>query len=273
MKTKLLLLSGIIAALGSCTSAYRIGQTPDDVYYSPAPPAREEYVSTNNQQDQESYGYNNPNIEDLAIRRGINDPMYRSGFSLSMGYGYNPYDYYGSSFYSPYASLYNPYSSFLNPYYSPYSYPLVTFNPYNYYNYNSFYSPYNNYYYPYIIKSGNASANYNVSPRRYNLGAYNVNRAYRPASQPSNNANSVPARTFTTQPVGNNRSGGGGLIRRIFTPSNNRTSTNNNYTPPARNNTNNNYTPPARTFEPSSSGSSSSGSSGGGSAPVRTFRK
>ena len=74
MKTKLLLLIGIIAVFSSCSSAYRIGQTPDDVYYSPAP-EQDEYVTSDNQQDKDSYAYNNSNnIEDLAIRRGINDP-------------------------------------------------------------------------------------------------------------------------------------------------------------------------------------------------------
>ena len=35
MKTKILLLSITAAALGSCTTAYKSSQTPDDVYYSP----------------------------------------------------------------------------------------------------------------------------------------------------------------------------------------------------------------------------------------------
>ena len=58
MKTKYLLLLGVIAVFSSCSSAYRIGQTPDDVYYSPAP-AQMHYVTTDNQQDKDSYAYNN----------------------------------------------------------------------------------------------------------------------------------------------------------------------------------------------------------------------
>ena len=136
MKPILIHLFGIVVVFSSCSSAYKIGQTPDDVYYSPAP-AQEEYVTSDNQQDKDSYAYNNSsnNIEDLAIRRGINDPTYRSNFSL--GYGYYPYGSYGSPFYNPY-----------NSYYNPYIYSGVTFYPYNNY-YNSFYSPYNNYYSPY----------------------------------------------------------------------------------------------------------------------------
>ena len=53
MKIKHLLLVGALAALGSCTTAYRSGQTPDDVYYSPAP-EQNTYVSTLSEKDQNS---------------------------------------------------------------------------------------------------------------------------------------------------------------------------------------------------------------------------
>ena len=70
MKTKHLLLLILIAVFSSCSSAYRIGQTPDDVYYSPAPPPPVAYVTTENQQDKDSYAYNNAtNSEDLAIQK------------------------------------------------------------------------------------------------------------------------------------------------------------------------------------------------------------
>ncbi len=273
MKTKHLLLPGVIAIFASCSSAYRVGQTPDDVYYSPAPPAREEYVTTDNQQDRDSYSYNNntDNIEDLAIRRGINDPQFRSNLSFDLGYGYYPYNTYGSSFYYPYNSFYNPYA-----------YTGVTFYPYyNYYSslyspFVNYYSPYYNSYYPslyYVNKPGTVS-NYS-GPRRYNLNPYNV--ATNNTSAPATNTttpSSVPVRTFKPQPA---TTGVGNFVRRIFTPStNNRRSNNNNY-----NNSNNDYNTrnnnaPARTFQPNTSSGNSGGSSssggGGGSAPVRTFR-
>jgi hypothetical protein len=256
MKTKLILLFGIIAVFSSCSSAYRIGQTPDDVYYSPAPP-QDEYVTSNNQQDNDSYASNNSNnMEDLAIRRGINDPSFRNSISLGLGSGYYPYDSYGSSFYNPY-----------NSYYNPYGYTGVTFYPYNNY-YNNFYSPYyDSYYSPlYYTKIGTAS-NYS-GPRQYNLGAYNIN-TNRTAPVTTSTTTSVPVRTFKPQP---NTSGVGNFVRRIFTPSNNNSSNNNN-----RRNNNNNYnndnnTTPARTFQPSSGNNNSSSGSSSGSAPVRTFR-
>ena len=216
-----------MVVFSSCSSAYKIGQTPDDVYYSPAP-AQEEYVTSDNQQDKDSYAYNNSgNIEDLAIRRGINDPVFRSDFSLGLGNGYYPYESYGSPFYDPY-----------NSYYSPYAYTGVTFYPYNNY-YNSFYSPYNNYYSPYynsyypplyyITKPG-VTSNYS-GPRQYNLGVYNVN-TNRPAMG-SSSTTSAPVRTFRPQPT---TTGVGGFVRRIFTPSNN-----NNRSYNRGNNNNNNY--------------------------------
>jgi hypothetical protein len=258
MKTKHLLLLVLIAfALGSCSSAYRTGQTPDDVYYSPAPPPPVEYVRTDNQQDKDTYAYNNTyNSEDLAIRRGISDPRYRSNISLDFGHGYNPYDYYGSPFYSPYSSYYNPYS-----------YTGVTFFPYNYNPY-SYYSPFNYYYYSpvYFSKYSSPVSNYS-GPRTFNLGAYNnnvnTNRVYNHQVQPVTN-NTVPVRTFSAPSQPANRSSGvGNFIRRVFAPSNNDTRSFNN------DNSSNNNSSPTR----SSGSSSSSSSSSGSSAPVRTFRK
>ncbi len=268
MKTKHLLLFGLIVAFSSCSTAYRTVQTPDDVYYSPAPP-QDNYVQTDNQQDKDSYGYNNNNTynnEDLEIRRGIRDQRYRSNISLDFGFGYDPYNSLGYGYnpynYNPYAYNYNPYG-----YNNYYSYPGVSYYPYSHNYYDSYSSPYYNYYYPpvyYIPQPGTAVT---IAPRRYNLGAYNSTNTRplytHPTTQPST-TNSVPVRTFTPQPA--TRSGVGNLIRRVFTPeNNNRTYSNDN--------SNNNSTP-ARTYQtntPSSSSSSSSGSSG--SAPVRTFRK
>lgn len=280
MKTKHLFLLGIIAAFSSCSSAYRIGQTPDDVYFSPAPP-QNNYVTSNNQQNKDTYAYNNTyNSEDLAIRRGIGNPRYRNNISLDFGYGYNPYDYYGSSFYNPYSSYYNPYSSF----YNPYTYTGVTFYPYNYNYNNSYYSPYYNNYYPpvyYIPKSGGAVSNYS-GPRKYNMGVYNnntnANPVYTHPAQPTT-TNSVPVRTFKTQPT--NTSGVGNFIRRVFSGDN---SSNNSYNSSNNryNSGNSNNSSSSRTFDTRSSNSNSSSNSNtnsstsdnrsSGSAPVRTFK-
>ncbi|MEO6220725.1 MAG: hypothetical protein ABIO81_09885 [Ginsengibacter sp.] len=251
MKTKHLLLLGIIVFFSSCTTAYRTGQTPDDVYYSPAP-SQDAYVKTDNQNDRETYASNNDfNRENVEIRRGIRDSRYRNEVIVDPGYGYDPYGYS------------NTYG-----YYNPYLYNTVYVNPYyNYYN-----SPYHNYYYSpqiYIYPKTKGTVTSATGPRKYNLGAYNnvngskitiSNHGYRPA-----NSTSAPVRTIKTTSSNTNR-GIGNFIRRVITPDNNNRvySNDNNY--------NNSNSSPARTTQSSSSGSSNS-SSGSSSAPVRTFRK
>src|ERR1035437_1014791 len=271
MKTKHLFLLGIIAAFSSCSSAYRIGRTPDDVYFSPASP-QNNYVTSNNQQNKDTYAYNNTYI---------GNPRYRNNISLDFGYGYNSYDYYGSSFYNPYSSYYNPYSSF----YNPYTYTGVTFYPYNYNYNNSYYSPYYNNYYPpvyYIPKSGGAVSNYS-GPRKYNMGVYNnntnANPVYTHPVQPTT-TNSVPVRTFQT-PSTNNGSAAGNFIRRVFSGGN---SSNNSYNSSnnSYNSGNSNNSSSSRTFDTRSNNSNSSSNSNtnsstsdnksSGSAPVRTFK-
>lgn len=297
MKIKYIILLAGVAAFSSCSTAYRSGQTPDDVYYSPAP-QENTYVSKPSSQDQDSYYYRND--EDNDIRSGINNPIYRSPLTLSMGFGYSPYSMYPyNSFnnnygynnfgyspygmnYSPYGmkSMYDPYSPFgyndfsmyspYNNYYSPYSSFGLGYSPYNSYGYG--YSPYNS---PLLFSS--KSVNTNTGARRYNLGVYNNNRSNSTESQ----VNEQPIRTETTQP--NRGSGVGNVIRRVFTPSqrntyavpnnNTRRSYNNNNERPNNNNRNDNYQTPQRSFTPSTSTESSSPSSSGGSAPVRSFRR
>ncbi len=276
MKTKHILFLGLIVAFSSCSTAYRSGQTPDDVYYSPAPP-QDTYVRTDNQDDRESYANNNTNNrEDAEIRRGIRDSRYRDnnvivefGAGGYVPYAYDPYAYnsYGSNSYG-----YNSYSS--HGYGDGYN--SLYYNPYNLYN-NSFYvSPYNNYYYaPQVyVYPRTTGARTAIAPRRYNLGAYNnslntvrsANNYDRPVTTTS------PVRTFTTRSQ-NSGTGAGNLIRRVFTPDNNSNNTNtrsfrsDNNSNSSNNNTN---STPVRSTTPTSSSSASPSSS---SAPVRTFRR
>jgi hypothetical protein len=261
MKIKHILFFVLAAALGSCSTAYRSAQTPDDVYYSPAPAqntyARESkqdqnsYVTTESEQDENSYYYRN---EDRDIRRGIEDPVYRNSitFSMGMGYGYNPYslfpyspfsnplynpygyNYYGYDPFTPYAynpyglkGMYNPYNSFVYndmTFYSPYGYG---YSPYSY-----GFSPYYNFYSP----TGHLRVNTNTGARKYNLNGYN-NTSTR-TSQPL--GNSQPVRTETAAPV--RSTGVGNVIRRVFTPSERRSynTPNSNTTTPERRSSNNN---------------------------------
>ena len=281
MKTKHLLLVGLVVAFSSCSTAYRTGQTPDDVYYSPAP-VQETYVVTENQDDRNSYVTRNQEEQD--IRRGISDQRYRNQITFGSGYGYNPYSYnsfgYNNFGYNNFGYNYNPYS--LNPYAYKGIYDPYGFNPY--YNY---YSPYygglyNNGYYGGYYPSGYGvpvigKINTNTGARKYNLRAYNNppsnnnnnartnNNGFRPSASTNQSA---PVRTFK-QPT---KTGVGNVIRRVFTPSESRS-----YSPPKSDNRSYNYDnnrsntpPPSRSFSnPPSSNNNNRPSS---SAPVRTFR-
>ena len=203
MKTKYLLIVGLVVVLGSCSSAYRTGQTPDDVYFSPVP-AEETYVVRGNSDERNSYNY--PNSQEREIRRAIRDPRYRAVISTNVGYGYNPF-MYNPYAYSPfgYSSFgYNPYSynNFgYKGYYDPFGYnPYNSFNSYNPYygNYhNNYYPGYN--YYPVVGKSSN-----NTGPRKVNLGTYNpapsTPRTMTPGSKTGviRNTHSAPVRRFDT---------------------------------------------------------------------------
>lgn len=289
MKINYLIILAAAGVLSSCSTAYRSGQTPDDVYYSPAPVAQENsYVSAVNTQDKNSYAYRNE--EDMDIRRGIDNPIYRSpiSLSLSMGYGYSPYSLspynnfmnpysYGGYGYSPYGlkGLYNPYNSYYSPFYNDLSF-------YSPYSYNSFYSPYSFGYSPLYspILFSSKNVNTNRGARKYNLNPYNSASGVRANDQPIRNSE-----TGTVQPARGN--GVGNVIRRVFTPqenrryvtpnSNNNNRTYNNRTYNTRSNENNSYQTPQRSFNnntPSiSTPSSSSPSSSSNSAPVRSFRR
>lgn len=300
MKIKHIFFFAVAASLASCSTAYRSAQTPDDVYYSPAP-AQNSYVS--NQSDQEKNSYSSRN-EENDIRRGIQDPVYRNQitFSMGMGNGYSPlsifpyspfsnpvynpygYNYYGYDPFTPYAynpygfkGMYNPYNSFVYNdmnFYSPYGY--------GYSPYSGGYSPYSNYYSPGFYSSSDLRVNTNTGARKYNLNGYN--NTVSGTSQPRGSAQ--PVRTETVAPA--RSTGVGSVIRRVFTPTerrsynnpnsdNNTRTYNNNDTRTYNNNRSN--TNETRSFDRSPSVSTPSSSSSGNSnsnsnsAPVRTFRR
>ena len=135
MNTRILLLGAALVSLGSCSTMYKSGQTPDDVYYSPAPQQRVasnnnndddryydetgdgEYVNVQTDQDRNAYtsedNYLRMKVRNRAMWSSLDyyDAMYSPYYGGS-AFGYN-------SFYNPY-SFYSPYSSFYSPFYSPY---------------------------------------------------------------------------------------------------------------------------------------------------------
>ena len=248
MKTKLLLLAVSVAAFSSCSTMYKTGQTPDDVYYSPARTYVEgqQEMREDTRQDQA----NNYSSEDRTIRMGINDSRYRH---FNNDYGYSPYSFYdrhsyfGNNYNSDnyYGAGFNNFSNngyYYNPGFNNFSY--------NHYYYNPYYSPYP----VYVLPVSNIKSS---TPRMTNLNGYTHNY---------NNANiplkSMPAGRTTTNTTSRS-SALGNVLNKVFTPSTNNSNNNNSRTSNNNTTTERTYTPPpASNNNSSSSGSSSSGSSG-----------
>jgi hypothetical protein len=134
--------SGLIAgtalvALSSCSSVYKSGQTPDDVYFSPGKPAaavakNNEYLETNPGNRYNSRNYNQPGYQDdqylrMMIGTGRRS-MYYNDFAMVDPWMYNnwrwnSYMTWNSGFNSPWNSMWY-WNSFYNPYCAPiYNYP------------------------------------------------------------------------------------------------------------------------------------------------------
>lgn len=241
MKSTILLLALAALIFSSCSSAYKTGQTPDDVYFSPLPKG-DEYVRTEKKEDK-SYKGSDEYYEDRYLRMRVQNRYQWSALD----------DYY---FNNPYA--YNYYGS----YYNSYSWS----SPYN------SYWMWNNYYNPYcgsviIIKN---PGRYYVPPARpiaFNLNSY-TNSANRTAARRNLNSN------YSTNGsrYNNNNSSLSNSVRKVFVNTN--SGSNRSY-----NNSNDNNSTPSRSYNPSSSNSgsrsSSSGSSsnsGGGGGRTRTGR-
>lgn len=192
MYTKILLFAIVISTSVGCSTAYKTGQTPDDVYYSPAKKVVEIQNSNNDQQ-------NNTNNNDYVILMNTRDPRWRN-FSLDYQYEYSPYYY--SCNYTNHGYYYNP---FYNPWpiYSKVITPvnhtprMVNLSAYtgisssngsnpktgNGINWISPSSRYNN---------TNRSNSSNSGRQVFTSGSGNNNRTYSPESGRSANNNSTP---------------------------------------------------------------------------------
>lgn len=112
MKSYLLSLS-LVLALASCSTAYKTGQTPDDVYYSPTRPA-EEYVRRDKDDDEDRYYRGQEDRDDRYIRMKVRNRRW-STLDDGMSYTYHPAYYAPIWTNSPWNSysywnyLYNPY--------------------------------------------------------------------------------------------------------------------------------------------------------------------
>jgi hypothetical protein len=240
MKRQILLLAITAAAFSSCTTAYKSGQTPDDVYFSPARP-QDEYVRV---EEKEEYRYNDDYYDDRYLRMKVHN---RTRWSyLDDWYSYDRYGYQANYYYGSY---YNPYTSW-NYYHNPYCRNnIIIYHP-----------------------GTSVAQQNNPKPRTFNIASY-TNTNYNTGN---NNINIKAYKPTAGRPVYSNTNSSKGLsnsIKQIFSNGNNSSSNNNSYSPPSRS-----YTPssssPASSNSSGSSGSSSgsSGSSGGGGGASRPSR-
>jgi len=229
MNAKILLIAISAAAFSSCSTAYKSGQTPDDVYYSPARVVDER--RDDNRDEARQY---QSTADDARIRMQIRDRRWRD---LNYDYDYD-YSYNYSPYYYSYKS-YNNYGYYYNPYYC--SRPL---------------------YYPKVI----ATAPVNSTPRMVNLNSYkNYNAAVSNNSKTGTGTRWVqPARQYN-----NSNSGGskvGNILREVLTSRPDNNSNNTNSSP---NNNTRSYTPSTPSSSGSSGSSSGGSSGGSVSRPNR----
>ena len=233
MNSKILLLALTVAAFSSCTTAYKTGQTPDDVYFSPARP-QDEYVRID-KEDKRQYRSDDDYYDDRYLRMKVSNRSRWNDFN-----DWYSYEKYGFGYNYTYGTYYNPYNSW-NYYYNPYCTNTV------------------------IINSKTTST-YN-KPRTYNLNTYNSTAG---SSTTQNNmfkyvgaANNSTSNTYTAPRNSSTRSSNsnsGNVLRDIFGGGNNNTGS------PGSNSSGK-----SNTSSSSSSSSGSSSSSSGSSAPVRRF--
>ena len=114
MQTKILLIALSVAVFSSCSTAFKSGQTPDDVYYSPV------RIDTDDQQNDNRDQAKNNNVEDNTIRMRIRDHRWRE-FDDDRDYRNSPYHYCTCNC--------NNYGYYYNPYYHPWPIYLTKLTP------------------------------------------------------------------------------------------------------------------------------------------------
>ncbi|MBZ5856657.1 hypothetical protein [Flavihumibacter profundi] len=227
--------SGLIAgaalvALSSCSSVYKSGQTPDDVYYSPGKPVMAVAQSDNSNRQTDTRNYEPSYRDDQYLRLMISAghyPMYSSMYYYNdfamvdpwmyNNWQWNSYMVWSFGFYSPWNPMFY-WNSFYNPYYYP---PMPMYPPYP--GHVPGYGPHYNISRPASAFSMSSYLNMNgtnnnngYKPGKYYGGNYNNSNYYNNTNTKrslfgGNNNNSLydrPTRSYS--PTSNS---GGGSIR------------------------------------------------------------
>jgi len=226
MKSTILLLAVFVVALNSCTTAYKTGQTPDDVYFSPARP-QDEYVQVE-KEDNRQYRNDDQYYDDRYLRMKVHN--HTRWNDLNDWYDYERYGIRGNYYYGTYNNPYNSWNYYYNPYCNHSNVAVL----------NS----------KYITNQSNP-----VKPRNFNLNSY-TNTNY---NNSNSNFNLKPTTrpAASSRPVYNNSNGLSNVLKQIFSGSNSNNSSNSSST--------RTYTPSTSSSSSSSGSSGSSGGSSGGS--------
>jgi hypothetical protein len=203
MKINFLLLAIIIATVSSCSTSYKTGQTPDDVYYSPARLQNNEVRKEKNKEEDVYY-----TTEDRDTRRQVSNRRYRRYDRYDTYERYNyPYGYYnnyppvyGNSKYGTLENNSQPRKSNLGAY-SPNPSTPDSSNIYN----PKFGRPYNGSTTNPVRTFGNQSnsssnngSGFGNMMRRVFSNSNNSNNTYNPGNSTNNNYSS-PSRTFESR--------------------------------------------------------------------------
>lgn len=200
MQSKTLLIALLAVVFSSCSTAYKSGQTPDDVYYSPA-----KIIEDNKNEDRVES--KKTEAVDYEISMGIRDRRWRD-----LRYDYD-YDYRNSP-YNFATCRTNNFGYYYNPYYYPFAIytsnivvtkpvnttpRMVNLNAYNGYNskvINSKTQP--------SYGTSNNTKSYNNSNKNNNS-----NNILRRILEPSTNSSSNDNRSYTPSSNSNNNSSSG----------------------------------------------------------------
>ena len=235
MKSPILLLALSVAAFSSCTTAYKSGQTPDDVYYSAAKP-QDEYVQTEKEEDKQ-YTYNDQYYDDRFLRMKVRN---RTRWSeLNDWYYYDKYSYVSNYYFGSYNNPYNSWNFYYNPYCCCH---------------NSFTFIYSK------IPAAPPVIKRNFSIAGYTQTTYNN-------TNNTTSTNKTPVRT-NTKPAYNNSNGLSDKIKSIFSNDNSGNGSTRTYTPSSSSTSGGNNNSGGN----SGSGSGKSGSSGSSGTVTRPVR-
>jgi uncharacterized membrane protein YgcG len=185
MKTILLAAPFALLVFTGCSSVYKMGQTPDDVYYSPTRPEGAIVRETREDRRDTYYSSYDDWMMQRDIRMRLRDPRWRN---LDWDMGYNPFLF----------SNWNGY------YYNPFYHPFPVFSP-------GVITPVN----PKVTTPRTTNLN------AFNPPVRNYNQSNTPRNIKTGRVGSQPVRVYNNR---NERSSGlGNSLRRVLDPAPTRT--------------------------------------------------